>query len=296
MMDSFQSYHPVVNMLYFVLVIGYGMLLVHPLAQLLSLIAAVCYLISIEGRKSMNFLLGFCLPALLITAFVNPAFNHEGTTILIYLATGNPLTLESMAYGFSAGCMLITIMIWFSSFNRVMTTDKFIYLFGRVIPALSLVLSMALRFIPKFMNQMRLVVEAQKSMGRDVSMGSVWQRTKNAVGIISIMITWSLENAIETADSMKSRGYGLKGRTAFSIYRFDKQDIYMLIWLVLSGGIVFIARLFWVFAFRYFPSIRYATLDMTTIPFYAIYFMMCMTPVMVNVMEERKWKIIYSKM
>ena len=42
--------------------------------------------------------------------------------------------------------------------------------------------------------------------------------------MVSILVTWALENAIETADSMKSRGYGLKGRTAFSIYRFNRRD------------------------------------------------------------------------
>ena len=35
------------------------------------------------------------------------------------------------------------------------------------------------------------------------------------ITILSIMVTWCLENAIETADSMKSRGCGLPGRSAF---------------------------------------------------------------------------------
>ena len=105
-----------------------------------------------------------------------------------------------------------------------MTSDKFVYLFGRLIPALSLVLSMALRFVPKFQAQFHVVSEAQRCIGRDVSDGGVIRRIRNAVTIFSIMLTWSLENAIETADSMKSRGYGLPGRTAFSIYRFDDRD------------------------------------------------------------------------
>jgi hypothetical protein len=50
------------------------------------------------------------------------------------------------------------------------------------------------------------------------------------------------------------------------------------------------------FGFRYFPSIRYAALDMTTIPFYTVYFGLCITPVVLNFTEERKWKTIYSKM
>lgn len=57
--------------------------------------------------------------------------------------------------------------------------------------------------------------------------------------MLSILVTWALENAIETSDSMRSRGYGLKGRTAFSIYKFTKKD---------KGLLAVMAALFLVFA------------------------------------------------
>lgn len=38
-----------------------------------------------------------------VTAAVNPAFSHEGRTILRYLPSGNPLTLESILYGIAQG-------------------------------------------------------------------------------------------------------------------------------------------------------------------------------------------------
>jgi len=296
MHDTFEKYHPTVNFLYFVLVIGFSMVLTHPLAQVISLFCAITYAIRVNGKKSVLFLLKFCLPTVMLTAFINPTFNHEGTTILYYFSSGNPLTLESILYGISAGVMLITVLLWFSAFSRVMTSDKFIYLFGKVIPALSLVLSMSLRFVPKFKKQMGTVVEAQRSIGRDVSSGSLLQRTKTAILIFSIMITWALENAIETADSMKSRGYGLKGRTAFSIYRLDDRDAYTLVWLGFCGLFLFAGAVISVFGFRYFPSIRYAAFDLTTIPFYCVYFGLCITPVVLNTLEERKWKTLYSKM
>ncbi len=296
MRDYFADYHPFINLIYFAFVIGFSLALTHPLAQGISLVCAIIYAISINGKKSFWFLLKYCLPMVILTAFINPAFNHEGATTLLYFPNGNPLTLESILYGFSAGAMIITTLMWFSSFNRVMTTDKFIYLFGKVIPALSLVLSMSLRFVPKFKSQMQTVTEAQRSIGRDVSSGSLWQRTKTAILIFSIMITWSLENAIETADSMKSRGYGLKGRTAFSIYRFDERDKYTLIWFSFCGLFLIVGTILKAFDFRYFPDIRYAAFDMTTIPFYLIYFALCITPVILNCKEERKWKTSVSEM
>ena len=296
MRDFFSDYHPFINFLYFALVIGFSLVLAHPLAQGIALVCAIAYSVSATGKKSVLFLLRYCLPMVLLTAFINPAFNHEGTTTLLYFSNGNPLTLESILYGFAAGAMLVTLLLWFASFNRVMTSDKFIYLFGKAIPALSLVLSMSLRFVPKFKTQMATVAEAQRSIGRDVSSGTLWSRTKTAIVIFSIMITWALENAIETADSMKSRGYGLKGRSAFSIYRFDERDKYTCIWFSFCGAFLMVGTMLMAFGFRYFPNIRYAPLDMTTIPFYGVYFALCITPVILNWKEERKWKTLISEM
>ena len=296
MKDRFGHYHPLVNFLYFTLVIGFSMALNHPLAQGISLICAIVYAVQIDGRDAVLFCLKWCLPMVLLTAFVNPAFSHEGVTVLLYLPTGNPLTLESILYGISSGVMIATVMLWFLNFNRVITSDKFIYLFGRIIPALSLVLSMTLRFIPKFKAQLQLVTDAQKSVGRDVSEGLLWQRTKIAITVLSIMITWSLENAIETADSMKSRGYGLKGRTAFSVYRFDERDKMALLYLGFCGFYLLAGSLVSAFGFRYFPSIRYMGINAVTLSFQFVYLILCLMPVALNWAEEKKWKAIHSKM
>ena len=62
-------------------------------------------------------------------------------------------------------------------------------------------------------------------MGRDVPERKILSdRLRHGLNMLSILVTWALENAIETSDSMRSRGYGLHGRTAFSIYRFTKRD------------------------------------------------------------------------
>ena len=295
-MDRFSKYHPLVNFLYFTLVIGFSMMLNHPLAQGISLACACIYAVQAQGQQAVSFTLIWCLPVMLMTAFVNPAFSHEGVTILLYFPTGNPLTLESILYGLSSGVMISTVMLWFLNFNRVITSDKFIYLFGRIIPAMSLVLSMTLRFVPKFKAQMHLTVDAQKSIGRDVSEGSLWHRTKIAVTVLSIMVTWALENAIETADSMKSRGYGLKGRTAFSIYRFDDRDKMALTFLGFCSFYLLSGVLVSAFGFRYFPSIRYVGLNAVTLSFQFVYLILCLMPVVLNWAEERKWKAIHSKM
>ena len=89
---------------------------------------------------------------------------------------------------------------------------------------MSLMLSMALRFVPHFAAQLKVIRNGQKCVGMDVTNGKWLKKVRYALNMVSILVTWALENAIETADSMKSRGYGLRGRTAFSIYRFNRRD------------------------------------------------------------------------
>ena len=296
MKDRFAQYHPLVNFLYFTLVLVFSMVLRHPLAQGVSLLCACIYAVQAEGQRAVLFCLKWCLPVFLLTALFNPAFSHEGVTILLYLPTGNPLTLESILYGVSAGVLLVTVMVWFMNSSRVITSDKFIYLFGRVIPALSLVLSMTLRFIPKFKSQLAAVVEAQRSIGRDISQGSLLRRMKLAVSVLSIMITWALENAMDTADSMKGRGYGLPGRTAFSIYRLDDRDKSALAFLLLCAFCLVMGTAASAFSFRYYPGIRAGARTPLALSFQLVYAALCAMPVLLNAFEERKWKSIHSKM
>jgi energy-coupling factor transport system permease protein len=288
--DTFSDCHPIINMLYFILVIGCTIVLTHPVFLALSFICTLTYSIYLNGKRAVRFNLLYMLPLLVITALLNPAFSHQGVTIITYLPDGNPLTLESILYGISAAFLLITVITWFSCFNAVMTSDKFIYLFGRVIPALSLVLSMSLRFVPRFTAQIKVISNARKCMGRDMSTGNLLKRAKHGVKILSILATWALENAIDTADSMKSRGYGLPGRTAFSIYRFDKRDKKILVFLLFCGTVTIAGVISGELKFIYYPVMSSVKLSLPQIVFLAIYLVLCITPMLLNVKETLRWK------
>jgi energy-coupling factor transport system permease protein len=191
--------------------------------------------------------------------------------------------------------MLVTVISWFSCFNAVITSDKFVYLFGRVIPALSLILSMSLRFVPRFKAQLHVISNAQKCVGRDVSNGSILKRARHGIKILSIMVTWALENAIETADSMKSRGYGLPGRTAFSIYRFDRRDARALTFILLCFAAIAIGSASGLYYFRYFPTVKGAAFSPAALTAQLVYLALGAMPVILNVKEDRKWKAIASR-
>lgn len=292
--DSFSGYHPAINVLYFALVLTYSMCLMHPVALLISFGAALGYSIFLSGKKTWG-TLKVILPIVLLASILNPMFNHKGVTLLTYLPDGNPLTLESILYGVAASFMMAAVILWFSCFNKVMTTDKLVYLFGRIIPALSLVLSMTLRFIPRFRDQLKVVSESQKCIGRDTGSGSLLNRAKNGLTILSILVTWSLENAIETADSMKCRGYGLPGRTAFSIYRFDDRDKAMLWWLLLCLIFVTGGWLSGSLSFLYYPEVEAATVSPFSVLFFFVYLALSLTPIIVDVKEQLLWKRLKSE-
>ena len=292
--DAFSGCHPAINFLYFALVLVFTMVFLHPVSLVVSLGTALAYLTALKGMESIKNGMKFLVPMMLMAAVLNPAFNHEGVTILTYLPSGNPLTLESILRGLAGAVMLAAVITWFQCYSAVMTSDKFVYLFGRVIPALSLVLSMTLRFIPKFKAQLGVVTQAQRCLGRDVSQGSVAQRVRTGITILSILITWSLENAIETADSMKGRGYGLPGRTAFSIYRFDKRDRALLIWLLTLGGYILVGWLTGNLAWQYAPVIG-GVMGILPLTFQGAYLALCMTPILLNRKEDQAWNAMQSE-
>lgn len=294
-MCEFKTYHPIVNFTYFLLVIGFSMFLMNPICLAISLGGGLCYSAILGGRQAFWRNIALTLPMLIIAALMNPAFNHEGVTILTYLPSGNPLTLESIIYGGAAGMMIAGVVCWFSCYNAVMTSDKFIYLFGRIIPSLSLILSMTLRFVPRFAAQLKEVSNAQRCIGRDVSNGSILKRAKHGLAILSIMVTWALENSVETADSMKSRGYGLSGRTAFSIFTFDGRDRNTLLCIILLGIYILIGSINGAVSFRYFPSIKAESFSAYGVSLYAAHLALCILPVIIEVWEGCKWKAIKSK-
>ena len=293
-MNEFAKYHPLINFIYFTAVIVFSMIFVHPICLVTSLLCSVMYSIILNGKKALKFIV-MLLPLMLISALINPAFNHEGVTVIAYLPSGNPLTLESILYGIVAASMIATVICWFSCFNKIMTSDKFIYLFGRIIPSLSLILSMTFRFVPKFKEQIQEVSNAQKSMGRDTSEGSVIIRVKNSIRILSAVITWSLENAIDTSDSMKSRGYGLTGRTAYSNYVFDKRDVTALIYLAVTIIYFLIGALLGKIHYRYFPSMRGTYMSFYSTSIFISYIMICIMPIIIEIWEEFKWRKLKSK-
>ena len=149
---------------------------------------------------------------------------------------------------------------------------------------------MGLRFVPRLLRRTREVAQAQK-LARPAERG--WLAGIRRAGrVVSIVVTWALENALDTADSMKSRGYGEKGRTAFSIYRMDDRDRGLLVWLIFCGAYVFCGVLAGGLRFRYYPSLAGAPVTPMTVSFFVVYFLLCLTPAALDLAAARQWRQI----
>ena len=294
MKRGFSACHPAVIFLYFGLMLLFSLWLTHPAAAVLSLLGAVLWSRQLGGRETARFQLRTLLPMLILAALLNPVFSHEGATILTWLPSGNPLTLESILYGIGTAGMLACVICWFFCFNRVVTSDMFLYLFGRAAPALSLILSMVLRLVPRLQQQFHAVCRTQAALGRPTDRGPLLQRWANAVRVWSVLLTWALENAVDTADSMRSRGYGLPGRTSFSLYRLTEKDSGLLCWLGTLAALLTALALRGALTWRYYPTVRGAAWDIWQVTALLVYLALSLTPCILDAWEGREWKRMTS--
>lgn len=291
--DSFDRCYPAVNFLYFALVLGFTMFLMHPVSLAVSIVSAAVYAVQLNGAEAVKRSMKCLLPMALLAAVVNPAFNHAGITIIMYLPGGNPLTLESILYGLAASGMLLAALLWFSCVTAVLTTDKFVYLFGRIAPALSLVLSMTVRFVPRFAARFREVRTARQCLDPAGQEG-VLARLRELAAVLSAMVSWSMENAMDTADSMKSRGWGLPGRTAYTVYRLTDRDRGLLLWLGLAGVFLLSCAASGAMDWRYYPTVRGSLTGVLPVSGQIVYLALCLTPVILNGWEAVQWKRLHS--
>jgi energy-coupling factor transport system permease protein len=292
-MRAFQNIHPAAAMFYFICVLAVAMFTSHPVLLAEALVGAVLFCLMLERGKGFLKNMAFYIPLFLLISLTNPLFSHNGMTPLFFM-NGNPVTLEAILYGVAIAAMLVAVIYWFKCYSFIMTSDKFLYLFGKAIPKLSLILSMALRFIPMFKRQMKRVGKAQKAMGLYTSKSYV-DKFRSASRVFFVMFTWSLENAVETGDSMRARGYGLKGRTNFSLFRFTPRDGVLFGLSAALMAAVVAGKLLGGADFYFYPRITGIGTSPVSLLIYGAFGLLTLIPFIMEVEENLKWTYFVSK-
>lgn len=292
--NSFGEYNPIVNFLYFAVVIVFSMIFQHPILLIISIISSFTYSIILNGFKALKFNLYFLLPMFFIVIILNPIFSHKGMTILFYL-DNKPMTLESFIYGIVTATTLITMVMWFSCYNKVITSEKLIYMFSKTIPSIALLISMTLSFVPKFKTQLKKIRLGQRNIGRDINNGNVFEKAKHGVRIISILITWALENGVQTADSMRGRGYGLNGRTSFSLYKIEKRDKVILSIMTILIITCMFGYLTNKNTMQFYPYIKVEEINLINYIIYLAYTILVFLPIVIEGVEALRWRLLKSR-
>ena len=220
---KFDSYHPMINLIYFVAAITCTVCFKHPIFLTIGYFCAFVYSVKLGGRKMFLLNLAFLLLAFGYAARY-ASYEHFGVTVLAVNMIDNQITLESLVYGLVNGFVFATVCMWCCCIFMLITADKIVYLFGRISPKLSLFISILLRTVPRVKVRAKRIEISREGIGKGIVQGNLWQKFLHLLSLLSILITWTMEDFVESSNSMKSRGYSLRGRTAFSIYRFDNRD------------------------------------------------------------------------
>ena len=291
-MKSFKDHNPIAIFIYYALVIVPVMFCTNTLLVCISLFFAVALRVAMDGWVAVKKVLPFAVFPV-ISTIVNPLFVHKGVTVL-FILNNNPITLEAVRYGFTIGLVIFSTIVWFSSFNNIMTTDKLMYIFGSVSPKIALILSMALRYIPLYGQQIKKIRQAQQVTGLYKEDNAI-DRIRGGLRIMSVMVSWALENGIITADSMTARGYGVGRRTRFSIFSWRRADKILLAVALLLGGAVIVFMAVGHLAYEWYPQIITPGASAPAIIAYAAYAALGAVPVYLQIKEENRWRSLQSE-
>ena len=110
---------------------------------------------------------------------------------------------------------------------------------------LSMMMSIALRFIPTLIEETDKIMSAQKARGADFESGNIFQRAKALVPILVPLFISAFRRADELATAMECRCYhGGEGRTALHVLRYKAADYLALtVFLVFTVGIIVLKHL-----------------------------------------------------
>ncbi len=292
-MHRFTRLHPYVNAVYFLSVILILIFSANPVFPALSVSSGALFLILAQRRFPKPIALFGWLLTICVITLSNPLFTHRGATPLFFL-NQKPFTLEALLYGANSSVMLVGVLLWFSCFQLCFTEDKLLYLFGRFSPKTALLLTTTLRFLPMLRRQAVRIRDVQKAMGLFAS--DTWtDKLKGALRVCSALLTWALEQAIDTGAAMQARGYGLNGKTEFQQHHFTSTDAAVLVMILTADAVILSAGLQGDLAFSFYPQVTYHPLGFVNCIAFAAFALLTAFPSILIGKEALQWRYYRSK-
>ncbi len=209
-----------------------------------TLVTAVCMWLSHISAKNIFKGLKPMLFIIVLTALLN-IFYTEGTPIV----PGWVITWEGIAR--AVQMILRIVLLITGTFLLTYTTspialtdglEKLMNPLKKIkvpVHEMTMMMSMALRFIPTLIEETDKIMSAQKARGADFETGSLIDRAKALLPVMVPLFVSAFRRADELAVAMESRCYhGGEGRTRMKQPRFAARDF-----IALALGAAFVAAM-----------------------------------------------------
>lgn len=283
-MDKFSNFNPKVCFLFFVFTVLLILLNFNPVFLGVSLLAGVIYNAMLQGKKAIKTFFTFLLPFTVLIGLFNMVFTSYGVDILFSISNKN-FTAEGLAYGLCQGVMFSSVIVWLSSYSYVLSSDKFMSVFSKLAPNLTLVLTMTLSFIPRLRKNAQEINDARLNVNTNQS------KFKKSLDNFSALVSMTLEESIEVSDTMRARGFS-SSRKPYSKYKFNLNDGVVLI-IVLAVSIACIVfNSLDMAEFIFDPEIKMLSFSPIFLILYTLYMLL---PVIINISEGIKWHFLKQK-
>lgn len=307
--SAFNVLHPVVTLAYFASLLVIVTTAMHPVYIFIGFCSALVREITMRGWRKACQGIVWQVPLAVVIAFVNCFFSASGSTELFRIGS-RAFFLEGLIYGACMGGMIMTVFIIFSNASRALSSDKTMSLFGNVLPTIGLMLSMIVRLVPKFTRRGKEISvvyqactaatctacggEKKKEQASCADAGCTQKKKtqRNAVlkfnlRLSSVLMGWGMEDSLETANSMKARGWGASSqRTTYMRYHFRIYDAVVLTGVIVLALLSFVLSLKACTLFVFYPSMGGFLPWYSYIPF-VLY---ALLPFVLEVREHLIWK------
>lgn len=289
----FMRVHPLTAFVFFAAALTFTMSGMHPFVIGASFVCSLAFCCFLRGVRDTVKSLAYTFPLMVLVVLVNMATVHRGETYLFFL-NDNPVTLEALFYGVASSVTFAAIYYWCKCLTTVMTSDKWIFLFGKTLPKFSVLLALSVAFVPKLKKRYAQVDSAQRALGVYSGQGVV-DKLRYKFRVFGILVTDVLENGVTAADSMRARGFGLPGRTSYSPYDFTFADGYITATCVLLAACGITAYALGGCRFVYYPvtdSFVFNVKDvLCMLASYAVFLM----PIICEIKDDLLWRSLKSK-
>ncbi len=259
---------------------------------LITFLICIVALIILQGiGNELKTTLKFFVPMSVIIILLNPLVSHVGTT-KIYIIGNYFITLEALTYGIIMSLSLLIILLAFTSYNKTVSYQEMLYIFSKRFPNISMVIIMALRFIPLFnyrLSEVNKISKFDKKQYFNTNKNSMVEKISKTANLLVVVVSWSLEESMITAKSMKARGYGIKERTSYLSYKFHKTD-YMLTGFISFSLLICIIGLTQGFGrIEIYPTLMFSDSESTVNIYYLSLLLLLLPLIYLEIREKLIW-------